>query len=231
MRDYLDIEYDPKRRPKTSYPELLANHVATMAGMRRGQSLLEVGAGRAEVAAGFVRLGLHVTAIDSAPSALEHARRAGASFVTATIEPGCPLPCEPDSYDYVFSKSFIEHVREPLPFLEACREVLRPGGTVVVLTPDWEANYKVFFDDVTHVSPFSRPTMQQALELSGFEEVRSFRFRQLPVTWGNPAMNAFSAALAPFVPVRTTNKFFRWSRELMLCGIATKPGLREDHRG
>ena len=30
------------------------------------------------------------------------------------------------------------------------------------------------------------------------------------------------AFISPFIPVRTKNKFFRWSRELMLVGIGMK---------
>jgi SAM-dependent methyltransferase len=222
-RDYLKVEYDVGRRPLTTYPELLAGYMARMAGMRPGDALLEVGSGRAEVAKGFVGLGIHVTAVDSSPSAGDHARHAGAEFIQATVNSGTALPIPPASQDFVFSKSFVEHLREPIPFLEMCRDLLKPGGTIICLTPDWEANYRVFFDDITHVTPFSRATMRQALDLAGFEHVDSFRFRQLPMTWRHPLMNLPSAAIAPFVPVRATKKFLRWSRELMLCGMGRRP--------
>lgn len=222
-RDYLQVEYDANRRPLTTYPELLAGYIARLAGMRTGDSLLEVGSGRAEVAKGFVGLGLHVTAVDSAPSAAEFAHQAGADFIEATIAAGATIPVVPASQDFVFSKSLIEHLREPVPFLETCRELLKPGGVIICLTPDWEANYRIFFDDVTHVTPFSRATMRQALELSGYEQVQAFRFRQLPITWRNPLVKMTSAAIAPLVPPRTTQKFLRWSRELMLCGMGVRP--------
>lgn len=218
-RDYLKVEYDKGRRPMTTYPEMLAGHIAKLAGIRPGDALLEVGSGRAEVAKGFVGLGVHVTAVDSAPSAAEYARQAGAEFIQATIGSDDPIPVPPGSQDFVFSKSFVEHLREPLPFLEKCRELLKPRGMIICLTPDWEANIRIFFDDVTHVTPFSRATMRQALELAGYEHIDVFRFRQLPITWRNPLVNLASATIAPFVPARTTNKFFRWSRELMLCGM------------
>ena len=222
-RDYLQVEYDVNRRPATTYPDLLARHIAQLTGMRAGDALLEVGSGRAEVARGFVGLGIHVTAVDSAPSARDHALQAGVNFIEATIERGTTLPVPPESQDFVFSKSFVEHLREPVAFLETCRALLKPGGMVICLTPDWETNYRIFFDDVTHVTPFSRATMRQALELSGYNKIESFRFRQLPITWRNPVVNLTSAALAPLVPPRTTNKFLRWSRELMLCGLGRRP--------
>ena len=132
------------------------------------------------------------------------------------------MPVADASFDVVFCKSFVEHLREPVNFAEDCYRVLKPGGKVIFLTPDWESNHLIFFDDVTHVSPFSTVTMQQLLELTGFENVISYRFRQLPVTWRYPAMNAVSAATEPIVRSRTTRKFLRWSRELIVCGVRVK---------
>lgn len=222
-RDYLKVEYDTNRRPVTTYPEKLAAYIADLGGMQRGNKLLEIGSGRAEVAKGFVDLGLDVTLVDRLPSAAVYAQHAGARFLHATIDVDETLPVAVASQDFVFTKSVIEHIREPVAFLETCRKLLKPGGTIFCLTPDWEANFRIFFDDVTHVTPFTRETMRQALELSGYEEVQAFRFRQLPITWRNPFMSMVSAALAPLAPVRTKQKFLRWSRELMLCGIGVKP--------
>jgi SAM-dependent methyltransferase len=221
-KDYLTVEYNPGRRPETGYPELLAAYIANRAGMAAGQSLLEFGCGRAEVAAGFVNLGLRVTGIDAAPSAENFAKSAGIKFVQAEIAAGNELPIAPESFNFVFSKSFIEHMREPVSFLESCYTLLKADGKIVVLTPDWEANVKIFFDDVTHVSPFTRESMRQALELAGFEDIQVFRFRQLPITWNLTFMNLVAAAIAPLAPYRSKRKFLRWSKELMLCGIATK---------
>ena len=158
---------------------------------------------------------------------MRHLRRStspsgGADFISGVIRPNEPMPVADASFDVVFCKSFIEHLREPISFAEDCYRVLKPGGRVLFLTPDWESNHRIFFDDVTHVTPFSTVTMQQLLELTGFENVISYRFRQLPVTWRYPAMNAACAAIAPLVPSRTTRKFLRWSRELMVCGVGVK---------
>jgi hypothetical protein len=49
-----------------------------------------------------------------------------------------------------------------------------------------------------------------------------YRFRQLPITWKFPIVNLFCAVISPFIPVNTRKPFFRWSRELMLIGVAVK---------
>ena len=61
-----------------------------------------------------------------------------------------------------------------------------------------------------------------AYKMYGFKEVRVFKFRQLPIVWKYPIINYLCALISPFIPIRTQNKFFRWSRELMLVGIGKK---------
>lgn len=222
-RDYLAVEYSQGVRPLTDYPSLLAAHLAKKWEFRPDDALLDIAAGRAEMSAGFKRAGLCVTALDCSPEAPAHAEAAGVSFVHAVIRPGLSMPIEDESFDIVFCKSFVEHLTDPLVFAMDCHRILKPGGRAMFLTPDWEVNYRTFFDDVTHVKPFTRETMRQMLALAGFDDVSAYRFRQLPVTWRNPVMNAASAMVAPFVSVRAKSKFLRWSRELMVCGTARKP--------
>ncbi len=221
-RDYIEVHYSEEKRPVTNYPYLLAERLVDLWQLQPEQSLLDIGCGRAEMAAGFTRVGLQVTAMDESTDAAEYAKKAGAIFEQFRVSPGESMPFPDASFDIVFCKSFIEHLHQPLHFAADCLRVLRPGGRVLFLTPDWESNHKIFFDDVTHVTPFTRKTMSQLLEISGFQEVVSYRFRQLPVTWRYPQVNFLSSLLSPFIPVRAKNKFLRWSRELMVCGTGIK---------
>lgn len=222
--DYLGVEYAESRRPVTDYPRQLARFIADTWGIGEGTQLLEVASGRAEVSAGFVELGASVTCLDSAPSARQFAEEVGAEFVSHVVEKERPLPFPECTFDVVYSKSFIEHVTFPIEFLADVKRVLRPGGVAIMLTPDWESNYKIFFDDITHKTPFTCVTMRQAFELVGMRVLCSETFRQLPRTWRSPVANALAGAVAPFVPVRTSMKAFRWSRELMICGVAQREG-------
>ena len=53
-----------------------------------------------------------------------------------------------------------------------------------------------------------------------FVRIAKKKIRQLPIVWRYPVLNHICAAISPFIPVRTQNKFLRWSRELMLVGCA-----------
>ena len=123
----------------------------------------------------------------------------------------------------LYSKSFIEHLYYPERYLSEALRVLKPGGKLITLVPDWESNYKTYFDDFTHRTPFTQASLTDAYKMYGFSEVTVYKFRQLPIVWKYPMLNYVSSAIAPFVPIRATNKFLRWSRELMLVGYGTKP--------
>ena len=53
---------------------------------------------------------------------------------------GEPLPFESDSVDFVYSSHMIEHLRPQagLEFLSECLRVLKPGGWIRLVTPDFE---------------------------------------------------------------------------------------------
>jgi len=101
--------------------------------------------------------------------------------------------------------------------------VLKPGGLFLSLVPDWESNYKIYFDDYTHKTPFTIISLRDIYLLFGFDSVNVIKFRQLPIVWKYPQLNILCDIIAPFVPVRTEQKFLRWSRELMLIGSGIKP--------
>lgn len=220
--DYLDVSYDKKKTPFTDYPSKLARYVFELAELKPSMQFLDMGAGRFEMARGFKELGLEVTGLDSSIEAATYARNANVDFFRHEFAPPEPLPFASESFDVVFSKSFIEHIKDPAFFLSECPRILRPKGKVIILTPDWEANTKIFYDDVTHVKPFTRESLEQILLLCSFKNNKVFRFRQLPLSWKYKSYNFISAMVAPFVPIRTKIKFFRWSRELMLYGSGIK---------
>ena len=61
-----------------------------------------------------------------------------------------PLPYEDNSFDYVFSKSVLEHFYYPEELVQEIFRILKPGGLVITMVPDWVSVYKTFYDDYTH---------------------------------------------------------------------------------
>ena len=90
------------------------------------------------------------------------------------------LPFDDNSIDIVYSKSFIEHLHYPERYLEEAYRVLKPNGIFLTLTPDWQSNYKIFFDDFTHRTPFTTVALSDAYKMYGFKDINVYKFRQLP---------------------------------------------------
>ena len=144
--DYVAIQYDVKRRPITNYPYKLATELVTRHGISAGAKLLEVGAGRPDVLIGFREVGLEVFGCDISPVSQKACKEVEIPFKYVELENGL-LPYKSNTFDVVYSNSVIEHMHDPLNFVSESFRVLKPGGMLLVLTPDWEANFKTFFKD------------------------------------------------------------------------------------
>ena len=144
-----------------------------------------------------------------------------------------PLPFPSSSFDFVFSKSVVEHMRHPSSLLSNAMKALRPGGLAVIMTPSWAHTYwGPFYIDHTHVAPFTASSLAKALTMAGFESVTVSHFYQQPFLWRHPllkpAVRALAALHLPYRPYRSApwpdslNKVIRFSQEVMLLGIGRK---------
>lgn len=228
-RDYLAVTYSEERLPAGEYPNQLAAHLAARILGGPGR-LLDVGCGRGEYLQGFSRLGYAVAGLDSSRTA---GRFSGGCEVKVVDLDCSRFPYPDDSFDFVFSKSVVEHLRHPERLLAESLRVLRPGGRVIIMTPSWRHQQRVFFEDFGHVRPFGLNALRDALTLAGFDQVHVEYFRQLPAVWCFPPLGLFSRATAllplPYRPwdrawwPEAINKWIRFSKELMLLGVAAKP--------
>ncbi len=221
-RDYVDVIYNERDRPLTSYPDKLARYLFDRYRLGRGQSMLEVGCGRGEFLRGFINCGLKGYGVDRSRAAERYCPEA--ELATADIEAD-GLPYEDDRFDVVYSKSVIEHFHNPEKLVTETYRVLKPGGLVITMCPDWEFNYRIYFEDYTHRTPFMQSSLRDIHLIHGFEQVQVERFRQLPVLWhgrGLVPAAELTRVLAPNF-LKPHSKWIRFSEEIMLLSSATKP--------
>jgi SAM-dependent methyltransferase len=219
MSDYLAVVYDNKSRPYTNYPMQLTQLLFNKNGLQKGQALLEPGCGRGEMLRCFQHLGMQVSGCDLSPETKKFLP--DIAIEICDIEKN-GLPYLDNSFDVIYSKSFLEHFYYPELFLKEALRVLKPGGLLLTLVPDWEANYKKYFDDYTHRTPFTTVSLRDIQLIQGFERVDVIKFRQLPMLWERPLLNRLCDFIAPFVPLRAKGKK-RWIREIMLMSSSRKP--------
>ena len=125
MPSYLNIVYGKKIRPQTKYPFQLCEYLFKRFSMKKGNMLLDIGCGRGDFAKGFKNLGMEVFGID---------RERGDSEILKQIEvklidvENNPFPFSDGMFDFVFSKSVIEHLWTSDNFIKEIYRVLKPGG-------------------------------------------------------------------------------------------------------
>ena len=226
--DYLEVTYALDRLPKTNYPAKLAKRITDTVFKKQGR-LLDVGCGRGEYLQEFVRLGFTGAGVDSAASSAGFA--ADCEIKTVDLDSQA-FPFPDASFDFVFSKSVVEHLHRPEAMIAECLRVLKPGGTAVLMTPSWRHTQKIFFEDFGHIKPFGANALSDAMTLAGFRGVTVDYFQQLPVLWAWPVLKplAWLTALLP-LPYRPwdrapwpdgLNTWIRFSKEQMLLGTAQK---------
>jgi SAM-dependent methyltransferase len=233
MSTYLETHYFRNEYSETAYPQKLCDYIALgciapKLGEIRGKSLLDVGSGKGNHLVGFSRRGMVTSGLDKRKECLEALDQFDIRVCDLEKD---PFPFSEGSFDCVFSKSVIEHVANTDNFFSEIFRVLRPGGLTVLLTPDWQTQAHIFWDDYTHVKPWTRKGLQNALNIHGFEKVESVLFRQLPLVWKHPFLERVCdlIAIAPESwkwKDREEKEFREWvrfSKEKMLLATAMRP--------
>ncbi len=94
------------------------------------------------------------------------------------------LPTVPDgSFDVVFASNFLEHFEWPqlAQMVGHLRRILRPGGRLLLMQPNFRLQPGRYFDDYTHRAVFSDVSLADWLEANGFR-VTTCEPRFLPLT-------------------------------------------------
>lgn len=213
---YLEVVYSEAARPLTAYPRLLATHLAERFGLVAGERILDVGCGRGEFLAGFAALGLVGAGVDQSAAATRICPPE-CEIRTANLADS-PIPFDDRSFDVVFSKSVVEHFYHPERLFSEFHRVLRPGGRLITLTPDWRANHVMFFEDYTHRTPFTIESLRDIQLMHRFVDVQCEYFLQIPAVWRHRTLRPLSWATRYGVPslLKPHSKFVRFSKEVML---------------
>ena len=216
--DYLSTLYSRKEKPKTNYPKFLVKYLFDKYIINSNKIFLETGCGRGDLLYEFKKYGLKVMGTDLLKSAGND--YPDIEVIENNIE-NEKLPYDNNSIDVIFSKSFVEHLYNPKLFFDEAYRVLKSGGIIITLTPDWEVQTRKFFDDWTHKTPFTKETMKNLYKVSDFEIVEIKYFKQLPILWDNTILYKLSNLVAFFIRERESSKL-RWIRERQILGIAKK---------
>lgn len=137
-----------------------------------GGRVLDVGCGAGNELILLNRLGWRAEGLDPDPAAVAAATRAG-----LTVAQGDLLAAgyEENAFDAVTMSHVVEHLPDPVAHLRAARRLLRPGGRLVVITPNAASwGHRIYGPDwrglepPRHLQIFSLPSLVRTLRAAGF---------------------------------------------------------------
>jgi 2-polyprenyl-3-methyl-5-hydroxy-6-metoxy-1,4-benzoquinol methylase len=145
--------------------------------------VLDVGCSSGYLASRLVERGATVVGIDTDERAATEARAVCEQVLVGDVET-MELPFPDHSFDLVLCGDVIEHLRDPVAFLARMRPLLRPGGKLVLTTPNvanwamrlgllagrWRYTDRGILDR-THTHLFTKKSLEQALDRAGYRVV------------------------------------------------------------
>jgi len=157
------------------------SHMQIVDRIRPGSEVLDLGCSQGLLAKPLQEKGVRVTGVDVGPG--EALAEELAEYYPRDLEEPFELPTG-RVYDYVVSSDVIEHLRNRTQLLRSARRYLKPGGRLIVSTPNiaiwfyrlsllvgrFEYGPKGVLDE-THVHLYTRSTFRRAVERAGFHVV------------------------------------------------------------
>jgi 2-polyprenyl-3-methyl-5-hydroxy-6-metoxy-1,4-benzoquinol methylase len=145
--------------------------------------VLDIGCSSGYLARRLVERGARVVGIDVDERAVAEAREVCEEVLVGDVE-SMELPFQEHSFDAVLCGDVIEHLRNPEAFLTRVRPLIRPGGRLVLTTPNvanwamrlgllagrWHYTDRGILDR-THAHLFTKKTLEQTLERAGYRIV------------------------------------------------------------
>ena len=169
-----------------------------ISGMHLGElkpgRLLDIGCGDGEFSYRIRKLGWAVEGLDfDAEAARLAEQRHGLKVNVCSVE---EMAYPDDSFDAVTMNHVIEHLADPLAVLRNVRRILKPGGRLIVVTPNagswglrlfgrnWQA-----LDPPRHIHILSLHALETAVRAAGFEKMQA-------VLTASRAWSIFAASLS-----------------------------------
>jgi len=182
IRDQYDGAYyifrEPPARRWSRTTQLYLDHLQPLEGDMGGKRLLDVGCASGELLTLAKSRGWDAHGVELSPQAARTAREQhGLNVHVGTLEDQNGTL---GTFDIIIATDVIEHVTSPRLFVEAIRERLRPGGRVVLETPNWGGRWRRFGGrrwlgyNRFHVFLFDERSLKTLMHRAGFSSYSTY---------------------------------------------------------
>lgn len=137
-----------------------------------GGRLLDVGCGNGTYLAYMRDLGWEVEGVEVDHRAVEQAQKLNLPVYLGSVEQKC---FKDNQFDVISMNHVIEHVHDPLKVLKVCYRILKPGGTLIAITPNtssaahsWFREFWRGLEPPRHIHLFTSPALRRLAMAAGF---------------------------------------------------------------
>ncbi len=171
-RELEDTDYETGRKERIHQSRrILKKIIHTIGNQPRGTRLLDIGAGSGILLEAASELGFDAEGVEPSDWLRRVAQSHGCSIKADVI----PHPDISGPYDIVTMIDVIEHIAAPYEMLESALSLLRPGGIIVIVTPDVQSlaarimGWKWWHYRIAHVGYFNKKNLQFLFDKLGIE--------------------------------------------------------------
>lgn len=119
-----------------SYHSFIKKHI------EEGSNVLDVGCGSAHAYLNLIDLGVTYTGVDWSSEIIDQNKLnyPDANFIEASLY---SIPAQSNSFDVVFSFYVLEHLVYPNLFLKELHRLVKPGGKIIILCPNFRSKGRI----------------------------------------------------------------------------------------
>lgn len=179
-----------------------------------GKKVLDIGCGNAYGTALMAQSASEIVGLDYDHDTIANNRESYSEIKNLSFQQGAipPIPFGDASFDVITAFQFIEHIAPRKEFLRECLRVLKPGGCLLVTTPNVK---KSLARNPFHVHEYTFAEMNAELKSLG----ANFELQGLN---GNDSVNQYYAENGKFVRMILKWDVFKLHQRLP-AGLLTKP--------
>jgi 2-polyprenyl-3-methyl-5-hydroxy-6-metoxy-1,4-benzoquinol methylase len=182
----------------------LWRHIITLCAELGARRIVDIGCGNGALCRELASRGYEVVGCEPSADGVRVAQSAAPELVFHQLGVDDePSALGNESFDVAIATEVIEHLIRPRNLARFAKQVLRPGGHLIISTPyhgylknlflaltnKWDAHLNPFWDG-GHIKFWSRKTLSQLLNEGGFRIVRFIGAGRVPFLWKSMIMVA-----------------------------------------
>lgn len=158
---------------KSFFSNSLRERVYSVANLRAGDIVADIGAGTGFLTEGLINKVVQVIAIDQSDKMLEIMKNkfSGYDFIDYRVGEGSMLPIDNKAVNYAFANMYLHHIHDPGIAIKEIYRIIKPGGKLIITDLD-EHNFEFLRREHNdHWMGFRREDIKKWFVNSGFKNV------------------------------------------------------------